>query len=152
MDIHNLIPMVVESSGRGERPYDIYSLLLKENIVFLGTPINDQVANVIVAQLLYLAHRDPDREISFYINSPGGQITSGLAIYDTMQLISCPVSTIALGMAAAWALSCSRQAPRDDDMHSPMQPSTCTNHWAAYKGRQPTSKSRRVRSCEFAIY
>jgi ATP-dependent Clp protease protease subunit len=101
MDIHNLIPMVVESSGRGERAFDIYSLLLKERIVFLGTPINDQVANVIVAQLLYLAHEDPDREIQFYINSPGGQITSGLAIYDTMQLISAPVSTIALGMAAS---------------------------------------------------
>ena len=101
MDIHNLIPMVVESSGRGERAFDIYSLLLRENIVFLGTPINDQVANVIVAQLLYLAHRDPDREIQFYINSPGGQITSGMAIYDTMQLISAPVSTIALGMAAS---------------------------------------------------
>lgn len=101
MDIHNLIPMVVESSGRGERAFDIYSLLLKERIVFLGTPINDQVANVIVAQLLYLAHEDRDREIQLYINSPGGQITSGLAIYDTMQLISAPVSTIALGMAAS---------------------------------------------------
>ena len=101
MDVHNLIPMVVESSGRGERAFDIYSLLLKERIVFLGTPINDQVANVIVAQLLYLAHEDPDREIQFYINSPGGQITSGMAIYDTMQLISAPVSTIALGMAAS---------------------------------------------------
>ena len=101
MDIHNLIPMVVESSGRGERAFDIYSLLLKERIVFLGTPLNDQVANVIVAQLLYLAHEDSDREIQFYINSPGGQITSGMAIYDTMQLISAPVSTIALGMAAS---------------------------------------------------
>ena len=103
MDIHNLIPMVVESSGRGERAFDIYSLLLKERIVFLGTPINDQVANVIVAQLLYLAHQDPDREIQFYINSPGGQITSGLAIYDTMQLIQAPVTTIAVGMAASMA-------------------------------------------------
>ncbi len=101
MEWSGLIPMVVESSGRGERAFDIYSLLLKERIVFLGTPINDQVANVIVAQLLYLAHEDPDREILFYINSPGGQITSGLAIYDTMQLISTPVSTVALGMAAS---------------------------------------------------
>jgi ATP-dependent Clp protease protease subunit len=101
MNAHNLIPMVIESSGRGERAYDIYSLLLKERIVFLGTPIDDQVANLIVAQLLYLDREDRDREIQFYINSPGGQITSGLAIYDTMQLITAPVTTIAVGMAAS---------------------------------------------------
>jgi ATP-dependent Clp protease protease subunit len=95
--------MVIESSGRGERAYDIYSLLLKERIVFLGTPINDQVANLIVAQLLYLANEDPEKDIQFYINSPGGQITSGLAIYDTMPLISCPVTTMAVGMAASMA-------------------------------------------------
>jgi ATP-dependent Clp protease, protease subunit len=99
----NLIPMVIESTGRGERAYDIYSLLLKERIIFLGTPINDQVANLIVAQLLYLANEDPERDIQFYINSPGGQITSGLAIYDTMQLISAPVTTTAVGMAASMA-------------------------------------------------
>lgn len=99
----NLIPMVIESTGRGERAYDIYSLLLKERIIFLGTPINDQVANLIVAQLLYLANEDPERDIQFYINSPGGQITSGLAIYDTMQLISAPVTTTAFGMAASMA-------------------------------------------------
>lgn len=103
MSIHDLIPMVIESSGRGERAYDIYSLLLKERIVFLGTPINDQIANLIVAQLLYLDHEDNEREIQFYINSPGGQITSGMAIYDTMQLVTAPVSTIALGMAASMA-------------------------------------------------
>lgn len=101
MDIQNLIPMVIETSGRGERAYDIYSLLLKQRIIFLGTPINDQIANLIVAQLLYLEYEDRDREIQFYINSPGGQITSGLAIYDTMQAITAPVSTIALGMAAS---------------------------------------------------
>jgi ATP-dependent Clp protease protease subunit len=95
--------MVIESSGRGERAYDIYSLLLKERIVFLGTPINDQIANTIVAQLLFLEREDRDREIHFYINSPGGQITSGLAIYDTMQLIQAPVTTIAVGMAASMA-------------------------------------------------
>jgi ATP-dependent Clp protease protease subunit len=100
---HSLIPMVIESSGRGERAYDIYSLLLKERIVFLGTPINDQIANTIVAQLLFLEREDRDREIHFYINSPGGQITSGLAIYDTMQLIQAPVTTIAVGMAASMA-------------------------------------------------
>jgi len=96
-----LIPMVIEQSGRGERAYDIFSLLLKERIIFLGTPINDQVANLIVAQLLFLDREDPDKDISFYINSPGGQITSGMAIYDTMQLIHAPVSTIAVGMAAS---------------------------------------------------
>ena len=99
----NLIPMVFESTGRGERAYDIYSLLLKERIIFLGTPINDQVANLIVAQLLYLANEDPERDIQFYINSPGGQITSGLAIYDTIQLIPAPVTTTAVGMAASMA-------------------------------------------------
>jgi ATP-dependent Clp protease protease subunit len=103
MDASNVIPVVIESSGRGERAYDIYSLLLRNRIVFLGTPIDDQVANVIVAQLLYLDREDQDREISFYINSPGGQITSGLAIYDTMQLITAPVRTVAVGMAASMA-------------------------------------------------
>jgi len=99
--VKNLIPMVIESSGRGERAYDIYSLLLKERIVFLGSPINDQVSNLIVAQLLYLNREDPDKDIQFYINSPGGQINAGLAIYDTMQLIQSPVSTIAVGLAAS---------------------------------------------------
>jgi len=100
-DVKNLIPMVIESTGRGERAYDIYSLLLKERIVFLGSPINDQVANLIVAQLLYLSREDPDKDIQFYINSPGGQINAGLAIYDTVQLIPAPVSTIAVGLAAS---------------------------------------------------
>jgi ATP-dependent Clp protease protease subunit len=96
-----LIPMVVQQDARGERAYDIYSLLLRERIVFLGTPINDQVANVIVAQLLFLNSEDPDRDIRLYINSPGGQITAGLAIYDTMKMIQAPVSTTAVGMAAS---------------------------------------------------
>lgn len=96
-----MIPMVIETDGRGERAYDIYSLLLKERIIFLGTPINDQVANVIVAQMLFLNSQDPDRDINLYINSPGGQITSGLAIFDTMRMITAPVSTIAVGMAAS---------------------------------------------------
>lgn len=98
----NVVPMVVENTGRGERAYDIYSLLLKERIVFLGTPIDDQVANVIVAQLLFLNHEDPDREIRMYINSPGGQIYAGLAIYDTMQIISNPISTVAVGVTASF--------------------------------------------------
>jgi ATP-dependent Clp protease protease subunit len=95
--------MVIETSPRGERAFDIYSLLLKERIVFLGTQIADPIANVIIAQLLYLEREDPDKGISIYINSPGGVISSGLAIYDTMQLINCEVSTICLGMAASMA-------------------------------------------------
>ncbi|MGC9347367.1 MAG: ATP-dependent Clp protease proteolytic subunit [Anaerolineae bacterium] len=95
------IPYVIESTGRGDRMYDIYSLLLRERIVFLGTPINAQVANVIVAQLLFLDREDSERDISLYINSPGGEISAGLAIYDTMQLIQAPVSTIAVGLAAS---------------------------------------------------
>jgi ATP-dependent Clp protease, protease subunit len=98
----SVIPMVIESSGRGERAYDIYSLLLKERIIFLGTPIDDQVANLIVAQLLFLNHEDPEREIQMYINSPGGVIYAGLAIYDTMQMISNPISTVAVGVTASF--------------------------------------------------
>ncbi len=96
-----LIPYVIESTGRGERMYDIYSLLLKERIVFLGTPISDQVANVIVAQLLFLNREDPEKEIQMYINCPGGEIYPGLAIYDTMQQIEAPISTVAVGWTAS---------------------------------------------------
>jgi len=101
-DFKNVIPMVVESSGRGERAYDIYSLLLKERIIFVGTAIDDQVANVIVAQLLFLSREDSEKEIQMYINSPGGVIYSGLAIYDTMQMISNPISTVAVGVTASF--------------------------------------------------
>ena len=99
----SIIPMVIETSPRGERAFDIYSLLLKERIVFLGTPISDHVANVIIAQLLYLEREEPDKGISLYINSPGGVISSGLAIYDTIRLIKPEVSTICIGMAASMA-------------------------------------------------
>ncbi|MBI4199483.1 MAG: ATP-dependent Clp protease proteolytic subunit [Chloroflexi bacterium] len=99
----NIIPMVIESSARGERAFDIYSLLLRERIVFLGTTITDPVANLIVAQLLYLEREDPEKDISLYINSPGGIISSGLAIYDTIQLIRPQVSTICVGLAASMA-------------------------------------------------
>jgi len=99
----NVIPMVIESGARGERAFDIYSLLLKERIIILGSPINDQVANVIIAQLLYLDREDPEKDIQLYINSPGGVISSGLAIYDTMQLIRPDVSTVCMGMAASMA-------------------------------------------------
>lgn len=97
----NVIPMVIESGTRGERAFDIYSLLLRERIVMLGMPINDQVANVIIAQLLYLEREDPDKDISLYIHCPGGVISSGLAIYDTMQLVKPDVSTICVGLAAS---------------------------------------------------
>lgn len=97
----NVIPMVIESGTRGERAFDIYSLLLRERIIMLGMPINDQVANVIIAQLLFLEREDPDKDISLYINCPGGIISSGLAIYDTMQLIRPDVSTICVGLAAS---------------------------------------------------
>lgn len=100
--MHNsLIPMVIETTGRGERAYDIYSLLLKERIVFLGTPINDQVSNLVVAQLLYLDQQNPEREIQLYINCPGGEIYPGLAIYDTMQMVRAPIRTIAVGWTAS---------------------------------------------------
>ncbi len=102
MDVRNVIPMVIEQGSRGERAYDIYSLLLKERIVLLGTPINDQIANLTVAQLLYLNGQDPERQINMYINSPGGIVYSGLAIYDAMQQISAPVSTVAIGLTASF--------------------------------------------------
>jgi ATP-dependent Clp protease protease subunit len=98
-----LIPMVVESTNRGERAFDIYSRLLKERIILLGTPIEDQIANLIVAQLLFLEHEDPERDIHLYINSPGGSITAGLAIYDTMRAIRPDVSTVCVGMAGSMA-------------------------------------------------
>ncbi len=97
----NFIPMVVEQTGRGERAYDIFSRLLKERIVFLGSVVNDEVANVITAQLLFLESEDPEREIFFYINSPGGSVTAGLAIYDTMQYVRPQISTLCVGQAAS---------------------------------------------------
>ncbi len=110
----NLVPMVVEQTGRGERAYDIYSRLLKDRIVFLGSEINDDVANLITAQLLFLESEDPDKEISIYINSPGGVITAGMAIYDTMQFIKPTISTLCLGQAASMAalLLCAGQKGR----------------------------------------
>ena len=96
-----LIPMVVEQNSRGERSYDIYSRLLKDRIIFLGEPVTDDSANLIVAQMLFLESEDPGKDIQFYINSPGGSVTAGMAIYDTMQYIKCDVSTICIGMAAS---------------------------------------------------
>jgi ATP-dependent Clp protease, protease subunit len=93
----HLVPMVVEQTPRGERAFDIYSRLLKENIIFIGTPIDDTLANLIVAQLLFLESEDPDREIQMYINSPGGSVTAGMAIYDTMKFVRAPISTLCVG-------------------------------------------------------
>jgi len=97
----NLIPMVVEQSPRGERAYDIYSRLLKERIIFLGSGVSDDVSNVIIAQLLFLEAEDPDKDITFYINSPGGVVSSGLALYDTMQFVKCDIATLCMGQAAS---------------------------------------------------
>ena len=111
----SLVPIVVEQTGRGERAYDIYSRLLKDRIVFLGTPVSDDVANLITAQFLFLESEDPERDIHFYINSPGGSITAGLAIYDTMQYIKPQVSTLCLGQAAsmaAWLLAAGAKGKR----------------------------------------
>ena len=110
-----LVPMVVEQSSRGERAFDIYSRLLKENIIFLGTPIDDQVANLIIAQILFLAAEDPEKDISLYINSPGGSITSGLAILDTMNLVEPDIVTYCMGQAASMAavlLACGTKGKR----------------------------------------
>jgi len=110
-----LVPMVVEQTSRGERAYDIYSRLLKENIIFLGTPIDDAVSNLIIAQLLFLEAEDPERDISIYINSPGGSITAGLAIYDTMQYVKPNIQTLCVGQAASMAavlLACGTKGKR----------------------------------------
>jgi len=97
----NLIPMVVEQSPRGERAYDIYSRLLKERIIFLGTPVTDEIASLIIAQMLFLEAEDPDKDITFYVNSPGGAVTAGLAIYDTMRYVRCDIVTLCMGQAAS---------------------------------------------------
>src|SRR5581483_11714333 len=111
----NLVPIVVEQTGRGERAYDIFSRLLKERIVFLGTAVTDEVANLITAQLLFLESENPEKDVHFYINSPGGSVTAGLAIYDTMQYIRSDVSTLCLGQAAsmaAWLLAAGTKGKR----------------------------------------
>jgi ATP-dependent Clp protease protease subunit len=116
-----LVPMVVEQTSRGERAFDIYSRLLKENIIFLGTPIDDQVANLVIAQILFLAAEDPEKDISIYINSPGGSITAGLAILDTMNLVECDIATYCVGQAASMAavlLACGAKGKRYALPHS----------------------------------
>lgn len=110
-----LVPIVVEQTSRGERSYDIYSRLLKDRIIFLGTPVYDEIANIIIAQMLFLESSDPDKDIHFYINSPGGSVTAGLAIYDTMQMIRCDVRTYCIGQCAsmgAWLLASGQKGKR----------------------------------------
>ena len=117
----SLVPYVIEQTSRGERSYDIFSRLLNDRIVMLSEEVNDTTASLIVAQLLFLEAQDPDKDIQFYINSPGGSITSGMAIYDTMQYIKCDVSTICIGMAASMGAFLLQAAPREKDLRCPMR-------------------------------
>ena len=140
-----LIPMVIEQTSRGERSFDIYSRLLNERIIFLGTPIDDQIANLIVAQLLHLESEDPDKDISIYVNSPGGVVYAGLAIYDTMQLIKPDVQTICVGMASPWALLSSPGGRMESAARCRTRRSSSTRARAASPGSRPTSRSTRGR-------
>jgi ATP-dependent protease ClpP protease subunit len=148
MDIHGLgmVPMVIEQSGRGERSYDIYSRLLKERVIFLVGPVNDQTANLVVAQLLFLESENPEKDISFYINSPGGSVSAGMAIYDTMNFIKPDVSTLCTGFAAsmgAFLLSAGAKGKRFSLPNSKImihQPSVVR------RARRRRSRSRRVKS------
>ena len=116
----SLVPYVVEQTNRGERSYDIFSRLLNDRIIFLGEEVNDTTASLVVAQLLYLEAQDPDKDIQMYINSPGGSVTAGMAIYDTMQYIKCDVSTSASAWRPAWVLSCCPPGPRASASPCPM--------------------------------
>ena len=122
-----LVPMVIEQTGRGERAYDIYSRLLRDNIIFIGTPIDDNIANLVIAQMLFLAQEDPEKDIQLYINSPGGSITAGMAIYDTMQYVKNDVTTICIGQAAsdggiAAGFGRSEEAARASEFANPDSP------------------------------
>jgi ATP-dependent Clp protease protease subunit len=137
-----LVPVVVEQTARGERSFDIYSRLLKERIVFLGTPIDDNVGNLIMAQLLHLESEDPEKDINLYINSPGGEITSLFAIYDTMQYIKPDVSTTVMGQAASAAAVLVLAGTRASATRSRTRGSCCTSRTAVRRARPSTSRSR----------
>ena len=137
----NLVPMVVEQTSRGERAYDIFSRLLKERIIFLSGPIDDGVAALVTAQLLFLESENPKKEIAMYINSPGGIVTSGLAIYDTMQYIRSPVSTVCMGMAASMGSFLLRRARRASASRCRTHASCCTSPRAASAARPRTSSA-----------
>ena len=135
-----LIPMVVEQTNRGERAYDIFSRLLKDSIIFIGTPIDDQIANLVIAQLLFLEADDPDRDILLYINSPGGVVTAGMAIYDTMQFIKPDVQTYCLGQAASVAAVLLAQGRRESGSRCRTRVSSSTSRGCrGWVGRRPTS-------------
>ena len=142
-----VIPMVIETGPRSERAFDIFSLLLKERIIFIGTPIDDQIANLIVAQLLYLQREDPDRDISLYIHSPGGVIPAGLAIYDTMKLIERMSRPSPSARRPRWPPCCSRPERRASAMPCLMPRSTCTRRSAGLAVRRGTSRSPPARFC-----
>ena len=143
--IENLIPTVIESTNRGERAYDIYSRLLKDRIIFLGMPIDDDVANLIIAQMLFLAHEDPEQDIRLYINSPGGVIYSGLAIYDTMQMIKPDVATFCMGMNASMAAVLLGAVPKGSALPYPTLASSFTRALVDSAAPCRTSRWRRAR-------
>ena len=138
--MNNLIPMVVEQSSKGERAYDIYSRLLKERIVFLVGPVNDTVASLVTAQLLFLESENPNKEISFYINSPGGLVTSGLGIYDTMQYINSPVSTLCIGQASSMGSFLLSAGEKGKDIRSQIQELWFTSPLLVSKVKPPIYK------------
>ena len=141
-----LVPMVIEQTSRGERAFDIYSRLLNERIIFLGTPIDDQIANLIVAQLLHLESEDPDKDISLYINSPGGSVYAGLAIYDTMQFIKPDVQTICVGIAMSMGALLLAGGAKGKRMALPNAKILIHQARSASRARRPTSRSTRARS------
>ena len=138
--MNSLIPMVVEQTGKGERAYDIYSRLLKERIVFLVGPVNDAVASLVTAQLLFLESENPNKEINFYINSPGGLVTAGLGIYDTMQYINSPVSTLCIGQASSMGSFLLAAGEKGKRYSLPNSELWCTNPLPAFKDRQQIFK------------
>src|SRR5450755_4296153 len=141
------VPYVIEQTHRGERTYDIYSRLLKDRIILLGTEIDDDVANAIVAQMLFLESEDPDKEINLYVNSPGGSVTAGLAIYDTMQYVRPPVATICVGQAASMGAVLLLAGPRASARRYPTVASWCTSPWAVPGGRPRTWRFTPGRFC-----
>ena len=142
----NLIPMVIESTGRGERAYDIYSLLLKERIIFVGTAITDHIANLVVAQLLYLDQQDPDRQINMYVNSPGGMIYAGLAVYDTMRLVRAPIATYAVGVTASFGTVLLTAGSAGQRYALPNATITYINHSGGRRAKPATSRFKPRRS------
>ena len=146
-DANALVPIVVEQTTRGERSFDIYSRLLNERVVFLGTEIDDHIANLIIAQLLHLESADPEKDINLYINSPGGSVTAGLAIYDTMQFIKCDVSTICVGQCASMAAVLLAAGAPASASRCRTRACSSTSRGAARRARSPTSRSRPRRCC-----